>query len=122
MWLINVRAVALGPYSGQLLCTVWMYRVEQGPCSTFSNAMQDRVPAFPDSRARAIFEAQLGAPPEQLFATFNELPLAAASLGQVWMVTDSLALSARHITKRITPEMLSGRSSIAGLDLRHAEA
>lgn len=45
--------------------------------------VQDRVPAFPVAKARAIFEAELGAPPEQLFATFNEQPLAAASLGQV---------------------------------------
>jgi ubiquinone biosynthesis protein len=52
-------------------------------CFTLIDAMQDRVPAFPVSRARAIFEAQLGAPPEQLFAMFNEQPLAAASLGQV---------------------------------------
>lgn len=45
--------------------------------------VQDRVPAFPVARARAIIEAELGAPPERLFGAFDQRPLAAASLGQV---------------------------------------
>ena len=45
--------------------------------------LQDRVPAFNPRKAIAIVEAEFGAPASQLYRSFDELPLAAASLGQV---------------------------------------
>lgn len=45
--------------------------------------LQDAVPAFPASEARALVEHELGAPVEQLFARFDATPLAAASIAQV---------------------------------------
>ena len=46
--------------------------------------LQDDLPAYPHAIALAVIEAELGAPAEQLFASFPEHPVAAASLGQVY--------------------------------------
>jgi predicted unusual protein kinase regulating ubiquinone biosynthesis (AarF/ABC1/UbiB family) len=45
--------------------------------------LQDRVPAFDVETAIAIIESELNAPLNQVFAAFDPVPLAAASLGQV---------------------------------------
>jgi len=45
--------------------------------------LQDRVPPFPGAEARAIVEKALGKPVTELFAEFDEVPLAAASVAQV---------------------------------------
>ncbi len=45
--------------------------------------LQDRVPAFSVAEAIAIIETELGAAVPALFAEFEPIPLAAASLGQV---------------------------------------
>lgn len=47
----------------------------------------DAVPPFPVSVLRATIEADLGAPIEQLFASFDDVPLSAASVGQVHACT-----------------------------------
>ena len=45
--------------------------------------LQDRVPPFPGAEARAIVERALGRPVDEVFASFDEMPLAAASVAQV---------------------------------------
>lgn len=45
--------------------------------------LQDEVPGVPFEDIRAAIEQQLGKPPDQLFAAFSPVPVAAASLGQV---------------------------------------
>ncbi|EHQ51220.1 2-polyprenylphenol 6-hydroxylase [Ectothiorhodospira sp. PHS-1] len=45
--------------------------------------LQDRVPPFPNEQARAIIEKSLGRPIESLFASFEETPMASASIAQV---------------------------------------
>ncbi|KAK4437486.1 protein ACTIVITY OF BC1 COMPLEX kinase, chloroplastic [Sesamum alatum] len=45
--------------------------------------LQDRVPAFSPSKAKKFIENELGAPIRMLFKEFEDLPIAAASLGQV---------------------------------------
>jgi ubiquinone biosynthesis protein len=45
--------------------------------------LQDRVPPFDGKLARAVIEAAYGRAAEQVFSTFDETPLAAASIAQV---------------------------------------
>ena len=45
-------------------------------------ALQDEVPPVPFPAIRGLAEAELGAPLERVFARFDEVPVAAASLGQ----------------------------------------
>ncbi len=45
--------------------------------------LQNEVPTFPYAMVRQTIIAELGAPPEELYAEFSETPLAAASLAQV---------------------------------------
>ncbi len=45
--------------------------------------LQDHVPPFPSDAARRIVADELGAPCDQLFAEFDDEPLAAGSIGQV---------------------------------------
>ncbi len=45
--------------------------------------LQDRVPAFPPAQSRQIIEAALGDAVEALFARFDAIPMASASVAQV---------------------------------------
>lgn len=49
--------------------------------------LQDRVPAAPYAQVRAIVTAELGAPPERVFASFDPEPVATASIAQVHAAT-----------------------------------
>lgn len=45
--------------------------------------LQDATPPAPYAQVAVVLEAELGAPPEKIFATFDDKPLASASIGQV---------------------------------------
>lgn len=45
--------------------------------------LQDKIPPFAPAEARRIIEEQLGAPLTELFASFEDIPAAAASIAQV---------------------------------------
>src|SRR5690606_23809810 len=45
--------------------------------------LQDKVPPFPGQQARVILEEAYGRPLNEVFAAFDERPLAAASIAQV---------------------------------------
>src|SRR5262249_39907222 len=45
--------------------------------------LQDRLPPFPGSEARALVEVEFGETFQVLFASFDEVPVAAASIAQV---------------------------------------
>ena len=45
--------------------------------------LQDHVPPFPVEQARKIIEAEIGRPIDEIYAQFEDTPLAAASITQV---------------------------------------
>jgi ubiquinone biosynthesis protein len=53
------------------------------------SALQDNLPPFPGSEARAMIAAELEASVESLFQTFDDTPVAAASIAQVHLAITS---------------------------------
>lgn len=66
--------------------------------------LQDNVPAFPGAQARAMIEKTLGKPVTELFAAFDEQPLASASIAQVHTAT--LHDGRQVIVKVVRPNIL----------------
>lgn len=65
--------------------------------------LQDRVPPFPGSIARATIERAYGKPVAEVFAEFDEAPLAAASIAQVHVAR--LADGKEVVVKVLRPGM-----------------
>jgi ubiquinone biosynthesis protein len=51
--------------------------------------LQDRLPPFPSKEARATIESELGKPLSDLFQSFDDVPISAASIAQVHFATVS---------------------------------
>ena len=73
--------------------------------------LQDQVPPFPGTEARAIIDRAYGRPLEEVFATFEEQALAAASIAQVHAAT--LRNGQEVVVKVLRPDM----AQIIGRDL-----
>jgi predicted unusual protein kinase regulating ubiquinone biosynthesis (AarF/ABC1/UbiB family) len=83
--LLREKFLRLGPTfikTGQTLAT----RADLLPVEYIQelSKLQDEVPPFPTAQARAIIEAELRARIEDIFEYFEDTPVAAASLGQVF--------------------------------------
>ncbi|NOX91818.1 MAG: ubiquinone biosynthesis regulatory protein kinase UbiB [Gammaproteobacteria bacterium] len=86
--------------------------------------LQDNVPAFPGSQARAMIEKSLGQPVTELFTRFDEQPLASASIAQVHTAT--LQDGREVVVKVVRPDIektirrdLALMHTIAGLAMRY---
>jgi ubiquinone biosynthesis protein len=73
--------------------------------------LQDRVAPFPGSEARALIEHEYGRPVTEVFAEFDETPLAAASIAQVH--TARLHGGEQVVVKVLRP----GMRAVIGRDL-----
>jgi ubiquinone biosynthesis protein len=85
---LRLALTALGPIfvkAGQVLST----RRDLVPADIADELalLQDQVPPFPGSEARAIVERELKAPIDRLYVQFDETPLASASIAQVHAAT-----------------------------------
>ncbi|GIL77467.1 hypothetical protein Vretimale_2971 [Volvox reticuliferus] len=86
--------------------------------------LQDRLPSFPNEIAFAVIEEELGQPVTELFSELSELPVAAASLGQVYRArlrdgTDvAVKVQRPNIGESIAVDMLLLRRLMAVVDQR----
>ena len=75
--------------------------------------LQDRVAPFPGAQARALIEAELGAPIETHYASFDANPLASASIAQVHAA--SLLDGREVVIKVLRPDIASQIGADLGL-------
>ena len=90
--------------------------------------LQSDVRPFPVEQARDVIIAELGAPPEDLYESFDPRPLAAASLGQVHRatLTDGRAVAVKvqrpNIEARVKADLLILASAARLAERRSATA
>ena len=85
---LRLALIELGPIFvkfGQILST--RRDLLPGDVADELSQLQDQVPPFPGAQARAAIEAALGAPIAALYESFDETPLASASIAQVHAAT-----------------------------------
>jgi ubiquinone biosynthesis protein len=87
--------------------------------------LQDRVPPFPGHLAREAVERALGKPIGEAFATFDERPLAAASIAQVHVATlrdgkDVVVKVLRPQMREVIERDLEVLYALAGLAARYS--
>lgn len=85
---IRLALTELGPIfvkAGQVLST--RRDLVPGDIADELALLQDQVPPFPGTEARTIVERELKAPVANIFARFDETPLASASIAQVHAAT-----------------------------------
>jgi ubiquinone biosynthesis protein len=58
--------------------------------------LQDRVPPFPGAEAQAIVEQVLGKPVDELFGSFDSVPMASASIIEGWQGSRGQGRKARN--------------------------
>jgi predicted unusual protein kinase regulating ubiquinone biosynthesis (AarF/ABC1/UbiB family) len=80
--------------------------------------LQDEVPPVPFAAIRALAEAELGVPLERAFATIDETPVAAASLGQAHRATlGTLDAADTGLTGAVLKVQRPGIDEIVDVDL-----
>src|SRR5207245_9256846 len=91
------------------------------PLATELTKLQAQLPADAPTIVRTMIKAELGRPVEELFAAFDDVPLASASIGQVHAATlnDGTPVVVKvqhpHIVERIRNdlEILAGLAELA---------
>jgi len=83
--------------------------------------LQDRLPPFPGDEALRLIEAEFGTSADTLFATFDPVPIAAASIAQVHFARtiagDEVAV--KILRPGIARDFARGTPQQAQLDQRH---